>query len=56
MAELFDMGKYGAFIWPSYGISIAVIGIAIVRILQQHRAVAARLHALERQAQHQARP
>ncbi len=25
MAELFDMGKYALFIWPSYGLSVFVL-------------------------------
>ena len=51
MADLLDMGKYAPFILPSYGISIAVILAAIVLSLRQRRATAARLRALERQAQ-----
>ncbi len=54
MAELFDMGKYAPFIWPSYGISIAVILAAIVLSLRQRRAMAARLRTLEQQAQRSA--
>lgn len=25
MAELFDMGKYGAFVWPAYGLTLFIL-------------------------------
>jgi heme exporter protein D len=43
----FDMGAYGAYIWPAYGVSaLALIGATLWTILSWRRAKA-RLAALE---------
>jgi heme exporter protein CcmD len=43
----FDMGRYGVFIWPAYGVSLLVLaGIALWSIWAWRRAKA-RLAALE---------
>jgi heme exporter protein CcmD len=41
------MGKYGGFIWASYGVSILVIGGLMVRILGQRRDAKKRLLAAQ---------
>jgi len=44
----FDMGAYGAYIWPAYGVSaLALIGITVWSVAAWWRAKA-RLAALER--------
>ena len=44
----FDMGQYGAYIWPAYAISaVALIGMTLWVVLAYTRAKA-KLKALER--------
>lgn len=31
MAEFFNMGGYGVYIWPCYGLSALMLGILIIR-------------------------
>ena len=46
----FDMGAYGAYIWPAYGISaLALIGATLWAVAGWRRAKA-KLAALERKA------
>jgi heme exporter protein D len=47
MSEFFDMGGYGAFIWPSYGIAALVMVGLVVASLRSLRANETRLAALE---------
>lgn len=45
MTEFLDMGGYAAFVWPAYGLTLAVIGLNIYwarRQLAQARAAARR--------------
>jgi heme exporter protein CcmD len=49
MLELLDMGKYGVFIWASYGASVLVIGGLMIRILQQRKKAKAVLRDIEHQ-------
>jgi len=51
MLELLDMGKYGVFIWASYGASVLVIGGLMIRILRQRKKAKAVLRDLEQQMQ-----
>jgi heme exporter protein CcmD len=44
----FDMGAYGVYIWPAYGVSALAIGGAIVWTLVSWRRAKARLAALEK--------
>ena len=30
MAEMFDMGKYGAYVWPAYGLALFILIINVV--------------------------
>ena len=32
-----DVGKYGAFIWPAYGVTALVFGVLIAGALNQSR-------------------
>jgi heme exporter protein D len=41
MSEFFEMGGYGAYIWPCYGVSaVLMVGILVssIRSLQNNRA------------------
>lgn len=49
MLELLDMGKYGTFIWASYGASVLVIGGLMIRILRQRKKAKAVLRDIEHQ-------
>jgi heme exporter protein CcmD len=48
MPAFFAMGKYAAFVWPSYGISALGIVAAVVLSLHAYRRAKTRLAALER--------
>ncbi len=47
MTEFLDMGKYGGFIWASYGVSLLVILGLMVRILGLRRDAKKRLLAAQ---------
>jgi len=51
MLEMLDMGKYGVFIWSSYGASVLVIGGLMIRILKQRKKAKEALRDLEQQMQ-----
>ena len=51
MTEFLDMGKYGGFIWASYGVSILVIGGLMIRILGQCRDAKKRLLTTQKAVQ-----
>lgn len=38
IAKFLDMGGYAGFVWPAYGIAVAVLGVLIVISLRQLRA------------------
>jgi heme exporter protein D len=48
MSAFFDMGKYAAFVWPAYGVSVVGIGAAIVLTLSAYGRAKRKLAALER--------
>ncbi|MDX1405412.1 MAG: heme exporter protein CcmD [Woeseiaceae bacterium] len=37
--EILAMGKYGAYIWSSFGITLAVLVICVMQARKRHRAV-----------------
>jgi heme exporter protein CcmD len=47
MDAFFAMGKYAAFVWPAYGVSVIGIAAAIIITLSAYRTAKARLAALE---------
>ncbi|MGB0630256.1 MAG: heme exporter protein CcmD [Alphaproteobacteria bacterium] len=47
MTEIFDMGGYGAYIWPAWGIAVVVLGALIVFSLRTMRARERELAELE---------
>ena len=50
MNAFFAMGKYGAFIWPSYAATFIVLGLAIIISLRGHARALAQLRRLERES------
>jgi heme exporter protein D len=50
MALFFDMGKYAAFVWPAYGVSVLGIVSAIVLTMRAYRRAKARLQSFEQSA------
>jgi heme exporter protein CcmD len=48
MSAVFAMGGYGAFVWPAYGVSVVLLGAAIVLTWRGYARARARLAALER--------
>ena len=39
MAELFQMGKYGAYVWSSYGLALIVMGYVAIKPLIDKKAI-----------------
>ena len=48
MSALLDMGGYGAFVWPAYGVTALGLGVAIAATLRAYRCAKARLAVLEK--------
>ncbi|MBK8176797.1 MAG: heme exporter protein CcmD [Rhodospirillales bacterium] len=46
----FEMGGYGGYVWPAFGITILVLAALLIASLRSLRARKAALDALERQA------
>lgn len=47
ISNFFDMGGYGAFIWPSYGVTAVVMIVMLMASLRRLRENEATLKALE---------
>ncbi|MBS0273591.1 MAG: heme exporter protein CcmD [Proteobacteria bacterium] len=47
MEAFFAMGKYAAYVWPAYGISLLGLGLAIGFTLSAYARAKKRLAALE---------
>ncbi len=50
MSQILEMGGYGAFIWPAYGVTVLALGGLIVWAVAGWRRAKARLAALENRA------
>jgi heme exporter protein CcmD len=48
MPSFLAMGKYAAFVWPAYGISVVGIAAAVVLILRAYYRAKAQLAMIER--------
>ena len=48
MSDFWNMGGYGAFIWPAYGVTVLALGTAIVWTVAAWRRAKAKLVALEK--------
>ena len=46
--SIFDMGAYGAFVWPAYAASAIGLGAAVIWTLRAYGSAKARLAALEK--------
>jgi heme exporter protein CcmD len=47
MESVLAMGKYAAFVWPAYGVSLLGLGLAVVLTLSAYARAKQRLAALE---------
>jgi heme exporter protein CcmD len=43
IAAMFVWGKYGAYVWPAYGITLAAIGAVVLLAWRSYRRAKARL-------------
>ena len=50
MGGILDMGRYAAFVWPAYGASALVLGLAVFFSLRAHARALADLRRLEKGA------
>ena len=48
MSAFFAMGGYGAYIWPAYGVSLLLLGAAVVMTWRAYARARAQLAALEK--------
>ena len=48
MSAFFAMGGYGAYIWPAYGVTVLLLGAAIVMTWRAYARAKAQLAALEK--------
>jgi len=48
MSQVLAMGGYAAFVWPAYGVSVLLLGGAVVATIRAYRNARARLAALEK--------
>ena len=37
MAELFQMGKYGAYVWSAYGLAVIVMGYVVIKPIRDKK-------------------
>jgi heme exporter protein CcmD len=42
-AAMFPWGKYGAYVWPAYGITLVAIAAAVLWVWRSYRRAEARL-------------
>ena len=47
MEAFFAMGKYAAYVWPAYGLSLIGLGLAVVLTLSAYARARKHLAALE---------
>ena len=50
IGSVFVWGKYGAYIWPAYGISLAGIAAAVLLVWRSYHRAKTRLAGLESEA------
>ncbi|MBL6853298.1 MAG: heme exporter protein CcmD [Alphaproteobacteria bacterium] len=48
MSDFLAMGGYAAYIWPAYGVSVLLLGGAVVLTVRAYRNARAQLAALEK--------
>ena len=48
MSAMLNMGDYAAFVWPAYGVSVLLLGAAIVMTWRAYARARAQLAALEK--------
>ena len=50
MSAFWEMGGYGAYVWPCYGMTLLVLGAAVLLSLRAHAQALAALRRLEDKA------
>jgi heme exporter protein CcmD len=55
MLELFQMGKYGAYVWSSYGLALFVMGYIAIKPLIDKKVIIKELNMKYRRETHQSR-
>ena len=55
MAEMFQMGKYGAYVWSSYGIALFVMGYTAIKPLMDKKSMFKELLMKYRREEQQAK-
>jgi heme exporter protein D len=50
MSAFFDMGGYGAFVWPCYAASVIVLGLLMASSISSHARAQAEIRRLEDEA------
>ena len=53
MAELFQMGKYGAYVWSSYGLAAIVMGYVVIKPIMDKKTLLKELMMKYRRESHQ---
>jgi len=48
MSGILAMGGYAAYVWPAYGVSVVLLGGAVIVTLRAYARAKARLAALEK--------
>jgi len=48
MSAWTDMGGYGAFVWPAYGVTVLALAVAVALKLRSYRRAKDRLAKLEK--------
>ena len=53
MVELFQMGKYGAYVWSSYGLAVIVMGYVVIKPVMDKKTLLKDLMMKYRRESHQ---
>ncbi|TPW13110.1 MAG: hypothetical protein FD130_1633 [Halothiobacillaceae bacterium] len=53
MAEALDMGKYGVYVWGSFGVTALALVVELVWVRQQQRTILQRIGRMVRMAARQ---
>ena len=53
MAELFQMGKYGAYVWSSYALAVIVMGYVVIKPVMDKKTLLKELMMKYRRESHQ---
>ncbi|MGV6853071.1 MAG: heme exporter protein CcmD, partial [bacterium] len=51
MNEIFDMGKYGLYVWPSYALFVGLILHMVISPLIKHKKILRELKQIQRRSE-----